>query len=153
MKNNNIEEKIGKAVAKYSSGAIGIILFGSAARGGFDKYSDIDLYVLREKKPDYSRENITIDGIRVDVIIDGTEDANSFLEKERKSVRRNFAHMLAHGRIVFAKGDKIEALQKKAIKFLKEKTKIDKDTILMHLYSIEDFGFIDDNAKTALLII
>lgn len=134
-----IDRIIEKAIKKYSPKARGILLFGSTARGGFDKFSDIDIYVLYRSKPKFTRENLTLAGVRIDVIIDSVADAHEFLKKENGSVRRNFAHMLAYGRIIYSVGDEIGLLQKMAINILEGKTRSSRATILMHLYSIEDF--------------
>ena len=42
---------------KPDKNVLGILLFGSAARNKFDKYSDIDIYVLLDKKGKFSRSN------------------------------------------------------------------------------------------------
>lgn len=124
---------------KRQSDVLGVLVFGSFVRGNFDKYSDIDVYILQNKKPTYSRESYMLNAIRVDVTIDGKIFAEQSLKAENHSVRRVFSHMLAYGEILFEKKRTITSLQKIAINNLKSKTKYTKDELLMHLYSIEDF--------------
>ncbi len=124
---------------KQQSGVFGVLIFGSFVRGNFDKYSDIDVYVLQSRKPTRSRESYMLDAIRVDVTIDGKIFAEQSLKAENYSVRRVFSHMLAYGEILFEKKRALTSLQKIAINNLKSRTKYTKDELLMHLYSIEDF--------------
>jgi len=138
------QEKIGilKGIEnkyKRRSGVLGVLVFGSFVRGNFDAYSDIDVYVLKAKQPSRAREGYMLKNIRIDVTIDEKKDAEGFLKKERHSVRRIFSHMLAHGHILYEKGNSLTALRRVAIRNLKERTTYSRDEILMHLYSIEDF--------------
>jgi len=118
---------------------LGVLVFGSFVRGNFNKHSDIDVYILQNKPPIYSRESYMLDAIRVDVTIDGREFAEKSLKTETHSVRRVFSHMLAHGEVLFEKKRVLTSLRKIAINNLKSRTKYTKGELLMHLYSIEDF--------------
>jgi predicted nucleotidyltransferase len=118
---------------------LGILLFGSAARNTFDKFSDVDIYILEKSKPHWSRMGYTIDGILIDIIVDDKKTAWNFLLKEQHHIQRNFSHMLAHGEILYSLGNELSMLQSKARNNLKLKTVYTRDEILMHLYSIQDF--------------
>lgn len=118
---------------------LGILLFGSAARNVFDKYSDIDIYILLNRKKKFSRENFIRNGIRIDVILETVADAKKYLKEDKNKVRRITSHMLAHGVILFQKNNELAKLQKIAFDNLDLKTKYTKDEILMHKYSIDDF--------------
>lgn len=124
---------------KKQPGVLGVVAFGSFVRGDFDSYSDIDVYVLKAKKPFHARESYMLKNIRVDVTIDGKKDADRFLKQERRSVRRIFSHMLANGHILYEKENSLKVLQRVAVRNLKERTTYGRDEMLMHLYSIEDF--------------
>jgi predicted nucleotidyltransferase len=118
---------------------LGIILFGSAVRGGFDVYSDIDVYVLQKNKPRYGRESYKVLDTRIDVILNSLEEVRDYLKGERHHVYRNTSHMLAHGEIIYASGSSMKHIQISAIENLKSKTRYTNDESLMHLYSINDF--------------
>lgn len=124
---------------KKDKNVLGMMLFGSAARGGFDKYSDIDIYILLRKKGKFSRENFVKDGIRIDVIFDSLKDVNFYLKRDNDNIRRHTSHMLAFGKIIFQRGDYLKQIQLIARNNLKSKTKFTKEEILMHKYSIDDF--------------
>lgn len=121
------------------SNVLGIMLFGSVARGISDKYSDIDFYILLQKKGMFERKNIPYKNVHMDIILDDIAEATDFIEQEKYGVRRNMSHMLAHGTILFAQDKRLEKLQKIAKKNLTLKTKSTKQEILMHKYSIDDF--------------
>lgn len=125
---------------KRDDNVLGVLLFGSVARNKFDKYSDVDIYVLLDKKGKYSRSNFVSNGIRVDVIMDTLAEARDFLKEDKNMLKRVTSHMIAHGRILFQKGNEIEKLQKIALNNLKLRTKFTRSEILMHKYSIDDFA-------------
>jgi len=124
---------------KQDKNVLGIMLFGSAARGKFDQYSDVDIYILLNKKGKFSRSNFIKNGIRVDIILDTVKEARNYLNEDRNNVRRNTSHILAHGRILFQRGDELEKIQRKSQNNLRLKTKYKDSEILMHKYSIDDF--------------
>ena len=131
---NNVVEKY-----KQDKNVLGIMLFGSAARNKFDQYSDIDIYIIWSAKGKFARSNFIASGIRVDIIADTLEEANYFLKDDKNNIKRNTSHMLAHGIILFQRGNKCEAIKREAQKNLRLKTKYKNDEILMHKYSIDDF--------------
>lgn len=124
---------------KPDKNVLGILLFGSAARNKFDQYSDVDIYILLNKKGVFSRNNFIKNGLRVDIILNTIKDAKSYLKEDRNSVRRITSHMLAYGKILFQREKNLEKIQTIAKSNLKLKTKYKKDEILMHKYSIDDF--------------
>lgn len=124
---------------KQDENVLGILLFGSVARQKFDKYSDIDIYVLLNKNGKFTRSNFIHNGLRVDVIIDTMKEAESYLRNDKNNLRRVTSHMIAHGVILFQKGGKMEKIQGMAKNNLATKTKYTKNEILMHKYSIDDF--------------
>ena len=124
---------------KQDKNVLGIMLFGSAARNKFDKYSDIDLYILLKKKGKFSRKNFESNGVRVDMILDTMKEAKNYLKEDKNNVRRNTSHMLAHGKILFQRTKDLEKIQQAAKNNLSLKTKYKEDEILMHKYSIDDF--------------
>lgn len=149
---NEIIQKIcDEIVTQYKpdKNVLGVALFGSVARGKFDQYSDIDVYIILEKKIGYSRESFTRDGIVVDIILDTIDEVSSYLKEDYKNVSRNTSHMLAHAKILYQIDNKFEAIIKKAEQNLKSRTKFSDDEILMHKYSIDDFwGDIQRNYET-----
>jgi len=88
---------------KQDKNVLGILLFGSVARNKFDNYSDIDIYILLDKKGKFSRENFVNNKIRVDIIFNTIKEAKDYLKEEKNNVRRITSHMLAHGKILFQK--------------------------------------------------
>lgn len=128
-------------VSKYKrdKNVLGVMLFGSVARNRFDRYSDIDIYILLEGKGVCSRVNFIKDNIRVDIILDTIKEARLYLKNDMHAVRRNTSHMIAHGRILYKRGGKLPKLQVIAQKNLLLKTKCSTKEVLMHKYSIDDF--------------
>ena len=124
---------------KQDKNVLGILLFGSAARNKFDKYSDIDIYVLLDKKGKFSRSNFVKNGLRVDIILNTIKEAADYLKKDRNNLRRITSHMLAYGKILFQRRKYLEKIQSIAKSNLKLKTKYKKGEVLMHKYSIDDF--------------
>ena len=118
---------------------LGIMLFGSFAREKSDEYSDIDIYILWDKKKLFSRKNFVDHGIRVDIIADTIQEARQYLKEDSHNVRRNTSHMLAHGKVLVQRNNKMTELQQIAKKNLRLSTKYSADEILMHKYSIDDF--------------
>ncbi len=139
--NNSIQKITLEIKNKYKrdKNVLGVMLFGSAARGGFDKYSDVDIYVLLRGKRKFSRENFVKNGIRIDVILDSLKDVNFYLKRDRENIRRHTSHMLAFGKIIYQKGNYLTHIQLIAKKNLASKTKFTKEEVLMHKYSIDDF--------------
>jgi len=139
--NQKIKRICDNIIKKYrrDKNVLGIMLFGSAAREKFDKYSDIDIYILLRKKGKYSRYNFVKNKYRIDIILDTIKEANLYLKEDRYNVKRNTSHMLSHGQILYQRAKDIEKVQKIAKKNLKRKTKYTKSEILMHKYSIDDF--------------
>ncbi|TSC96457.1 MAG: hypothetical protein Athens071426_490 [Parcubacteria group bacterium Athens0714_26] len=138
---NLIQRITSDLVIKYKKdkNVFGVMLFGSAARGGFDKYSDVDIYILLGKKKKISRENFINGNLRVDIIFNSLEEANSYLRKDKLNIRRYTSHMLAFGKIIYQKDNHLSKIQLMAQKNLSFKTKFSKGEILMHKYSIDDF--------------
>jgi len=124
---------------KQDKNVLGILLFGSAARNKFDKYSDVDIYVLLDKKGKFSRSNFVKNGLRVDIIFNTIEEAKNYLKEDSNNLRRITSHMLANGKILFQRQRNLENIQTIAKNNLKLKTKYKKSEILMHKYSIDDF--------------
>lgn len=124
---------------KQDENIVGILLFGSAARQKFDKYSDVDIYVLSNKKSEFTRSNFVRYGLRVDVIIDTIKEAESYLNEDKYNLRRITSHMIAHGIILFQKGRNVEKIQSLAKNNIILKTRYTRNEVLMHKYSIDDF--------------
>jgi predicted nucleotidyltransferase len=136
-----IQKICSDVVKKYKpdKNVLGILLFGSAARNKFDQYSDIDIYILLNKKGEFSRSNFVKNGVRVDIILNTIKEAKSYLKEDRNNLRRITSHMLAYGEILFQRGENLEKLQIVAKNNLSLKTAYKKSEILMHKYSIDDF--------------
>lgn len=124
---------------KQDKNVLGIMLFGSAARNKFDEYSDIDIYVLLKKKGEYSRYNFIKNKYRIDIILDTLKEAKLYLKEDKFNVKRPTSHMLAYGKILYQTKNNLKIIQNNAKNNLKLKTKYDKNEILMHKYSIDDF--------------
>lgn len=136
-----IEEICNYSVRKFGSdkNTLGVMLFGSVARNKPDKYSDIDIFVLEKNKGSFSRVNFVKNGIRTDVIFNSIKEVKEYLKNDKGNVRRITSHMLAHGQILFQRGNELNKLKSVAIKNLGLKTHRNTDEILMHKYSINDF--------------
>lgn len=124
---------------KPNKNVLGILLFGSAARNKLDQYSDVDIYILLNRKGAFSRSNFIKNEVRVDIILNTIKEAEGYLKEDRNSVRRITSHMLAYGEILFQRGKNLEKIQTIAKDNLKLKTTYKKSEILMHKYSIDDF--------------
>ncbi|MBF8280530.1 MAG: NTP transf 2 protein [Candidatus Magasanikbacteria bacterium] len=124
---------------KRDKNVLGILLFGSVARNKFDKYSDVDIYILLNKRGKFSRNNFVKNGVRVDIILNTIKEAKEYLKEDRNNLRRITSHMLAYGRILFQRQRNLEKIQTIAKNILKLKTKYKNSEVLMHKYSIDDF--------------
>ncbi len=124
---------------KQDKNVLGIMLFGSATRNKFDKYSDIDVYILLNKKGKFSRINFMKNGMRVDIILDTIKEVRGHLEKDKNALRRITSHMVAYGTILFQRGGDLKKIQSVAKNNLQLKTKYKSSEVLMHKYSIDDF--------------
>lgn len=124
---------------KPDKNVLGVLLFGSAVRNKFDRYSDVDIYILLNKKDKFSRSNFIKKGIRVDIILNTLKEAESYLVEDKNNLRRITSHMLTHGKILFQREKSLEKIQSIAKNNLKLKTKYKNGDILMHKYSIDDF--------------
>lgn len=138
---NIIQEICNDIVEQYKQdqNILGIMLFGSAAQNKFDQYSDVDIYILLNKKGELSRNNFVKDKVRVDIIFNTAGEANSYLKEEKGSIRRVTSHMLAYGKILFQREGALKKAQFIAQRNLTLKTKYKDEEVLMHKYSIDDF--------------
>lgn len=136
-----IQKICSDAIKQYKpdKNVLGILLFGSAARNKFDKYSDVDIYVLLRKKGVFSRSNFIKNGLRIDVIFNTITEARNYLKQDKNNLRRITSHMIAHGVILFQRGKNLEEIQAVAMDNLGLKTQYGKNDVLMHKYSIDDF--------------
>lgn len=124
---------------KPDKNVLSILLFGSVARNKFDQYSDVDIYILLNKKGKFSRSNFIKNGVRVDIILNTIKEAEGYLKEDKNDLRRITSHMLAYGEVLFQRGKNLDRVQAIAKNNLKLKTKYKKSEILMHKYSIDDF--------------
>lgn len=124
---------------KKDENVLGIMLSGSAARNKSDQYSDVDIYILLNKKGKFSRSNFVKNGLRVDIIFNRIKEVESYLKKDKNNLRRITSHMLTHGKILFQRGNNLRKTQTVAKNNLQLKTKYKNSEILMHKYSIDDF--------------
>lgn len=131
----------GMVIEEFGIGkdVLAIFMFGSAVCGSFDRYSDVDFFVLLKRKRAYSRKNFLFEGVRADILLETEKDIEKYLATDRGSVRRIASHMLAHSKIIFMRDGAGKKLQAIAKRNLKGKTRYTSSEILMHLYSIEDF--------------
>jgi predicted nucleotidyltransferase len=124
---------------KKDKNVLGVLLCGSIVKNKFDRYSDIDIYILLKKKGKYARLNFIKNKIRVDIIVNTTEEARIYLKNDEYNVQRNTSSILAYGKILFQRLKHLENLQYIARKNLKLRTQYSKEEVLMHKYSIDDF--------------
>jgi len=124
---------------KQNKNVLGILLFGSVTKNKFDQHSDIDIYILLNRKGKFSRINFIKDKIRIDIILDTVKEALAFLKEDKLNVRRNTSHMLAKGKILYQTNNNLDRVIAKAKRNLTLRTKYNNDDILMHKYSIDDF--------------
>lgn len=126
---------------------LGVMIFGSFARGTADVSSDVDVFVLSRRPMSLERKNFVWNGVPFDVLFDDVKRLERFLAADRRSVRRPTSHMLAEGKIIFERSPDFRRLQKWAQRNLSTKTKLTKDDSLMHAYSLHDF--LDDLRRDA----
>lgn len=150
-----IKEIVRGVVGRYrkEKNVLGIMLFGSAVRGTFDEFSDVDIFILLRRKSALSRENFVQGGLRVDIIFNTQKAAAGYLKHDKGSVKRITSHMLAYGKILYQKGKILSALQSVAKSNLRSKTEYTNGEVLMHKYSIDDFwGEVRRDARNKDLI-
>jgi predicted nucleotidyltransferase len=137
-----MEKPLEQLITKFSrdTNVLGIMLFGSQARGMADRFSDTDIYILLSKRGAYTRLNYLSSGApRFDIFFDPLNEVKQYLRDERHKVRRITSHMLAHGIVLFERGKELSKLQSIAKANLRLKTICSHEEILMHKYSIDDF--------------
>lgn len=119
---------------------LGVFLIGSAARGRFDEYSDIDFFIVLAKQGKYRREKFSTEtNFDVEILFNTLKEVKGYLKEEKTSMYRNTSHMLANGKIIYQTSQIVQQLQRIAQKNMKGKTKYSNDEIMMHKYSLEDF--------------
>lgn len=131
-----------QVISKYakSRNVLGIFLIGSAAQGTFDRYSDVDFFIVLKKQGGAKQEKITAKtGIAIELLFNTSEEVKQYLQREKLNIRRNVSHMLATGMILYQSSPFIRKLQNAAKKNIESKTKYSKGEIMMHKYSLEDF--------------
>jgi predicted nucleotidyltransferase len=138
---DSMKKLAGRVIEEFGTkkDVLAVFIFGSAIRGGFDRYSDVDFFVLLKRKRTYSRKNFLFEGVRADILFETEKDIEKYLATDKGNVRRIASHMLAHSKIIFARDGSGKKLQAMAKRNLKGKTRYTRSEILMHLYSIEDF--------------
>lgn len=125
---------------KKTKNVLGVFLIGSASRGTFDKYSDIDFFVILAKKDKYRREKFSTKyDFDVEILFNTVTEIKQYFKAERKSIYRNTSHMLGNGKIIYYTSPVIKQIQNIARKNLEEKTEYSKDEVIMHKYSLSDF--------------
>lgn len=139
--NEDIKKIYEKVVVTYrrNRNVLGIMAFGSAVRGTFDRYSDLDIYILVKGKSASSRVNFVKGNVRVDIIFNTAKELKDYLKKDKGSLRRVTSHMLAHGKIIFERGTTLKEAKRVAEQNLRSRTAYCREAVLMHKYSIDDF--------------
>jgi predicted nucleotidyltransferase len=137
LKNINLES----IITKYSqnSDVLGILLFGSVAKGNMDELSDIDIYVITSRAPSKSREQFIHDGRVVDVLFDSVKEIKLLIKEEVNSVHRNVSSMIGSSRILYSNSNDPQNLIDLAYRSLATKTTYSDDELIMHRYSIDDY--------------
>lgn len=137
----NVDVIAEKVVRRYvdDGNVVGIMLIGSAARGTFDQYSDVDFWIVLKKRSDYSRQHLTVNSIPVELLFDTVAEIKKYFKEERASVRRNASLIFSEGKILYKRGREIELLQRQAKRNLKIKTRLTSNERTMHQYSLDDF--------------
>lgn len=124
---------------KKDKNVLGVLLFGSVVKNKFDRYSDVDIFVLLNKKGKFSRVNFLKQRVRVDIIFNTKKEAISYLKGEKNNLKRITTQMLAPGQILFERKNELSNILTIAKSNLSLKTKSSNNQILMHKYSIDDF--------------
>ena len=83
--------------------------------------------------------NFIKNGMRVDIILNTQVEAKEYLKKDKNALRRITSHMIAHGTVLFQRGETLKKIRSVAKNNLRLKTKYKNSEILMHKYSIDDF--------------
>lgn len=139
--NEKIAEIYTEIVNEYKRNhqVLGVVLFGSVARGLNDEYSDIDIYVILKNKSKISRKSFVKNGVKVEILIDSFVEIMQYLEAEEYDLHRNVSQMFAFADILYEDGNILTEIIEYAKHNLKLRTKYDKSEILMNKYSIDDF--------------
>ena len=125
---------------KKTKNILGIFLIGSAARGTFDEYSDIDFFIILAKQGKYRRQKFSTEtNFDVEILFNTVKEVRQYLEGEKTSLYRNTSHMLENGKIIYQTSPKVRQLQHTAQKNMRTRIKYSNDEIVMHKYSIDDF--------------
>lgn len=140
MKQTDIETIL-KKVKSYTDNknVIAILAFGSVLNSNFDQYSDFDIYVITKNKGKYDRVNFNFGTRRIDVLFDTKDDLKKYLAEEAKIFRKNVSCMISKSRIIYGDEEKIVKLIKIAQENLDSSYKPNKNELMMHNYSINDF--------------
>ncbi len=126
---------------KDDNNTVGVLLFGSAANGAFDEFSDIDLYCITTTKPNLSRESSydTKTNRTIEVLYGSINELNKCIEQERSSVYRTVSSILSSGKILYALDDRVTTLIHNATETCNSPAELTKTQSTMIRYSLDDF--------------
>ncbi|MFA6160740.1 MAG: nucleotidyltransferase domain-containing protein [Patescibacteria group bacterium] len=116
-----------------------IALVGSATQNSWDRWSDIDIFVVTDKRHSDSRMQVCINDRKVDVIFNAQKEIGEYLSKEKNSIRRNTAHLIANSKVLWQRKPIWSKLKKYAQEVLRSETTTDRRSMIMNLYSIDDY--------------
>lgn len=124
---------------RKNKNVLGVVLFGSVARGLNDQYSDIDLYVILKNRSNISRKSFVKNSIKVEILFDSFVDVMQYLKEEEKNLHRNVSQMFAHAKILYEDGNIISEIIEYSRKIIKQRTDYTKVELIMNKYSIDDY--------------
>jgi predicted nucleotidyltransferase len=75
-------------------GVVGVLLCGSAARGRFDRNSDLDVHIVLDRAARRTRGNVRVNGVEVEYFLNPVAQIRAYLRDEKE---RHTAHMFATG--------------------------------------------------------
>ncbi len=126
---------------KDDRNTIGILLFGSAANGGFDELSDIDIYCVTKESAGLARETLrdAESNLTVEVLYGVIDDLSRQIKQEQNSVYRTVSSILASGKVLYAADDSVDKLIEQAVTTLRSPASLTPTQSIMIRYSLDDF--------------
>ena len=116
----NWEKVLDEFLSDYKNNEkiIGAILGGSYATGNYNDSSDIDISIITSDDSYNKRGNVIIDGIMIEYFINPISELRKYMEDDFYNKHRlSTANLIGNGKIIFARNNSIENLQKEALSY------------------------------------
>lgn len=139
--NKKFQNALNKFVEKYKNdpNVVGIIVSGSFIHSIPDKNSDIDTYIILNDSHTRERGNTFIDGVEIEYFINPIKQIREYFRTETGSKAPCTAHMFANSKIIYKKGNTVDALIKEAKNIIsKPESEMSKLEVQFVRYFIDD---------------